>query len=124
MFLKSLVIKQVKRCKISPPLYLKRNSRKSRKVINAKARFENGQYTVLKGSTIERIDSTTIPDHIREARIKAAINENGILLEDVSFGSPSSAAGFVIGGVTNGKTDWKTKDGEVLKNIIEKNIKT
>lgn len=53
----------------------------------------------------------------QDRRQKAAINENGILQEDVLFRSPSYAAASVIGGHVNGLTAWVTDDGKTLKDI-------
>lgn len=102
-------------------LYLTRNSSKSNKTINATALFNSKGYLVLKGSEIELIDSSSISPKIEVARKKAKINDQGILQEDVLFTSPSSAAGFVVGGYTNGRLDWKNEDGKTLKEIQEKN---
>lgn len=98
-------------------LYLKRKSRKSGLTIEAKCKQTNEGFVVLKGSLIETIDSTSIPPGIKERRIQAQINDNGILLEDVLFRSPSYAAAFVIGGHANGLTEWKTENGKTLKDI-------
>ena len=40
-------------------------------------------------------------------------------MQDVSFGSPSYAASFVIGRNSNGLTEWKNKDGLTLKELNE-----
>ena len=76
---------------------------------------------MLKGSHIETIDSDSIPPGIKDSRKKAQIDENGILLEDVLFRSPSYAAAFVIGGHANGLTEWKTEEGKTLKEIEHTN---
>lgn len=98
-------------------LHLKRKSRKSGLVIEAVCRQTNEGFVVLKGSRIETIDSGSIPPGILTSRKKAKIDENGFLLEDILFRSPSYAATFVIGGHTNGLTDWKTVDGKTLKEM-------
>jgi hypothetical protein len=48
------------------------------------------------------------------------VDENGIVLKDCSFNSPSTAAQFVTGSSRNGYLVWKTKDGKKLKDIISK----
>ena len=98
-------------------LHLKRKSRKSGLVIEAVCRQTNEGFVVLKGSRIETIDSGSIPPGILTSRKKAKIDENGFLLEDILFRSPSYAAAFVIGGHTNGLTDWRTVDGKTLKEM-------
>jgi hypothetical protein len=79
---------------------------------------------VLKGSHIETIDSESIPTGIKDIRKKSHIDENGVLQEDVLFRSPSYAAAFVIGGHTNGLTDWRTVDGKTLKEIENSEVIT
>lgn len=98
-------------------LYMKRKSRKSGLVIEAKCKQTNEGFVVLKGSLIETIDSDSIPPGIKERRNKAKIDTNGILQEDILFRSPSYAGAFVIGGHLNGLTEWKTEDGRSLKEI-------
>ncbi|QRN85830.1 GIY-YIG nuclease family protein [Clostridia bacterium] len=98
-------------------LHMKRKSRKSRKIIEANCKQTNEGFVVLKGSRIETIDSDSIPTGVKESRQKAAIDENGILQEDILSQSPSYAAAFVIGGHANGLTAWKTTDGKTLKEI-------
>ncbi|MEG0074079.1 MAG: GIY-YIG nuclease family protein [Clostridia bacterium] len=97
--------------------YLKRKSRKSGQIIEAKCRQTNEGFVVLKGSHIELIDSPSIQVAIKNSRVNANIDSNAVLQEDVLFNSPSYAAAFVIGGHANGLTDWKTIDGQSLKDI-------
>jgi hypothetical protein len=98
-------------------MHLKRKSRKSGQTIEADCKQTADGFVVLKGSHIEPNDSDSIPPGIKEARSKAAVDENGILQEDVLFKSPSYAASFVIGGHANGLTEWKTVAGKTLKDI-------
>lgn len=98
-------------------LHLKRKSRKSGQVIEANCKQTNEGFVVLKGSHIETIDSDSIPPGIKERRLKAYIDDNGILQENVLFSSPSYAASFVIGGSVNGLTAWMTAEGKTLKEI-------
>ncbi|WP_053364950.1 GIY-YIG nuclease family protein [Bacillus sp. FJAT-27245] len=98
-------------------LYMKRKSRKSGLVIEAMCKQTNEGFVVLKGSRIETIDSDSIPSTIKDRRKSANIDANGILLEDILVRSPSYAAAFVIGGYANGLTEWKTEDGQSLKEI-------
>lgn len=101
----------------SPILHMKRKSQKSGRTIEANCKQTSEGFVVLKGSHIETIDSDSVPPGIRERRKKAVIDKNGILQEDELFKSPSYAAAFVIGGHTNGLTDWKTTEGKTLKDI-------
>lgn len=43
--------------------------------------------------------------------------EGGIVLKDILFKSPSSAANFVTGCSTNGMLAWKDENGSSLKEI-------
>lgn len=49
---------------------------------------------------------------------RKGIIKNNILIEDVKFKSPSTAANFVTGRSTNGLITWKNKDGKTIKEII------
>jgi hypothetical protein len=89
-------------------------------------------YKVLKGSILrpdkdEYRDTSSLRLHyIRRdtLREKGFIqkNEDGdeILNKDQMFQSPSGASSFILGGTSNGRTDWKTEKGETLKEIEEK----
>ncbi len=51
--------------------------------------------------------------------------ETGYRLDrDYVFNSPTTAAGVLMGRVANGRTDWKTKSGQSLKDIQEKLLGT
>lgn len=76
-------------------------------------------FVVYKGSHISPTDDHTVSATIKEKRKTARVDENGVLLENVFFTSPSSAAVFVIGKSANGLTSWKTKDGKTLKSLEE-----
>ena len=104
-----------------PVLHMKRKSQKSGQTIEADCKQTSEGFVVLKGSHIETMDSDSIPPGIKERRKKAAIDKNGILQENELFKSPSYAAAFVIGGHTNGLTDWKTAEGRTLKEIENDN---
>lgn len=76
-------------------------------------------FVVYKGSHISPTDDHTVSATIKEKRKTARVDENGVLLENVFFTSPSSAVVFVIGKSANGLTSWKTKDGKTLKSLEE-----
>jgi len=98
-------------------LFLSRKSRKSGRVIEARCKQTSEGFVVLKESSIETIDSESIPPGIQKRRQEAKIDKNGVLQEDVLTSSPSYAACFVIGGHANGLSEWKTRDGIPLKEI-------
>lgn len=99
--------------------------KKSGILIEAQCVRTKDGFTVLKGSLIEKIDSHAIEkvNTIKNARKIASIDENGILLEDITFSSPSYAGAFAIGSTINGQTEWKTKDGQSLKDYDAEMLK-
>ena len=103
-------------------LYLKRKSKKSNKVIEARCERTSEGFVVLEGSQIEVIDSNVIPISLQKLRkelIDTNVIKDGILQEKQLFSSPSYAATFVLGMNTNGRIDWKNKDGKTLKELEE-----
>lgn len=72
-------------------------------------------FVVLKGSVISPYESSkNISSGIKNRRATAKIDENRMLQEDILFGSPSSAAMFVIGNSSNGWIEWKRSDGSSM----------
>lgn len=98
-------------------LFLKRNSKRSNTVIEATCRQTSEGFVVLKGSQIETIDLKHVPPGVKTSRDNAKLDDNGLLLEDILFHSPSYAAAFVVGGNVNGLTEWKNHAGIPLKEI-------
>lgn len=92
-------------------LYFNRSNGKATGKINGEG------FWVLKGSYIDPKLADYIPKNIKEIRKNVEIDSNGILQEDVCFGSPSSAAEFVCGRGANGLKEWKNKDGISLKKL-------
>lgn len=104
-------------------LYLSRKMKKSNKTIEAKCMKTDKGFIVLKDSMIEEIDSKSIPESIKVIRRKCRRKNkiaDGRITGNYLFTSPSSAASFVLGMNTNGRTDWKTEDGLTLKELEEK----
>ena len=124
-------------------LYLKRKTKKSNRTIEAICEhtsegfvvLEGSQvdieaicehtsegFVVLEGSQVDVVDSSAIPASLKELRkelIKTNMIKDGVLQEKQLFSSPSYAAAFVLGMNTNGRTDWKNKDGKTLKELEE-----
>ena len=68
------------------------------------------------------VNSSAIPASLKELRkelIKTNMIKDGVLQEKQLFSSPSYAAAFVSGMNTNGRTDWKNKNGKTLKELEE-----
>lgn len=103
-------------------LYLKRKTKKSNIVIKATCERTVEGFVVLKGSQVEMIDSPTLPASLQELRqrlIESGVIRDGVLQEAQLFSSPSYAAAFLLGMPTNGRIDWKDKDGRTLKELEE-----
>ncbi len=98
-------------------LFLERKIKNSGASIKAYGLYTNEGVIVLKGSMVSPKELQHIPYTISERRKSAKIDKNNILQEDLIFNSPSYASGFVVGGSSNGRTDWKTKDGTTLKDL-------
>lgn len=87
----------------------------------------NGEhFDVLEDSEIDmsrKCHSTTIEKQRQSALENGNIvkkDEKYILTMSMTFKSPSTASMFVIGGSTNGWTEWKDKDGRTLDEIYRK----
>lgn len=79
-------------------------------------------FVVLKGSLIAAETTQSYTENymrIRKTMLSGnmlAAEEKGLrLTKDMLFSSPSTAASIVTGRCTNGLTEWKTKDGKILK---------
>ena len=97
-------------------LYFSRNQGKGGR---ATGKITDDGFWVLQGSYINPELVSYAQSAAKKAREKYAssIDKNGILQEDVPFGSPSTAASFVSGKSDNGLTAWKNKDGVTLKEL-------
>ena len=71
-------------------------------------------FVVLKGSKIASSVTSTCPKHILSLRDRlqkeGIVNSDWIFSEDKVFGSPSTAAGVVMGRSANGVTEWRPKE--------------
>lgn len=97
-------------------LYFSRNKGKGG---SATGRIASDGFWVLKGSYIYPKVADYISAGIKKLRAEHAtlIDRNGILQEDICFGSPSYASTFVCGKNSNGLLEWKNKYDVSLKNI-------
>lgn len=78
-------------------------------------------FVVYKGSEYnEEITSscTAAIDNKRNELIQSGKMKNGVLTEDVQFGSPSTAAKVLIGNSVNGKIVWVDSNGYTLKQLL------
>lgn len=83
-------------------------------------------FLVRAGSTAAPHESAGCPAHLKELR--SALLGNGVLksagdqlvfTQDYEFPSHSTAAGVAFGRSSNGRTEWKTKAGQTLKELQE-----
>jgi len=94
---------------------------------NAKGMPTSEGFVVLNGSIIQRSEANALHDYVRLLREKILGSENlgntdnFTLIEDEVFGSPSTAAAFVLGRSANGWTSWKNKEGKTLDEVKRQN---
>ena len=91
---------------------------KKEKII-AQGKQTNEGFVIIKGSNIKSSTVKSVPTKALKDRKRANLDDNFVLLEDMLFNSPSSAASFVTGYAINGKDAWKDEQGRSL-NEIEK----
>ena len=81
--------------------------------------MDTGKVTVFKGSivseSIAKFKSTEIVKRLRDQYV----NEEGILLQDITFNSPSTAAMFVSGYSANGLLTWHVEKHKTLKALLQ-----
>lgn len=91
---------------------------------DAQGQSTNEGFVVLKGSSIATSTTNSFPKNwlkLRETLIlDGEIYHEGdklIFMNDTLFTSPSAAAAIVMGRSANGLTEWKLKDGRILKAV-------
>ena len=81
-------------------------------------------FVVVTGSQVVKDETSTIHNYM--SNLRKDLLEQGVLADNEShfvftqdqvFGSPSTAAGVVLGRSENGRTAWKTKEGKTLKQL-------
>lgn len=99
-------------------LYLKRPKAE----IDAVAEYnvEAGTFTVLKGSkvssTVSHTEKFRGAKSIEKSRETTVVSK--MVIKDVTFKSPSTAANYVTGSSTNGMTAWKNENGVTFKELF------
>jgi hypothetical protein len=85
----------------------------------AQAKLTSEGIVVLSGSSIRKDMVPSCPEYARNMREekKTDIGEDGVLLKDILFRTPSGASAFVLGAPTNGNVEWQTEDGKTLKDM-------
>ncbi len=93
---------------------------------NAKGMLSTEGFVVLKGSVIQGSEANAVHEYVKKLRreiLSPEAIESGdpqALVEDTVFGSPSTAAAFVLGRSANGWTEWKNEDGKTLDEVKRK----
>lgn len=95
-------------------------SRNNKYDARAEYDIQNGQFIVLKGSRVSDSISTapTFRSIKTVKRMRQQYVDGVIVVSDVCFSSPSSAANFVTGSSTDGTKSWKSEDGRSLKVLL------
>lgn len=90
--------------------YLKRKSRAG-KIAKASMEYAKGKFIVKTGAHVLSVpEGRWAPEARRNADI-----QNGVLMQDVSCASPSTAAHVVLGHSANGWREWHTENGKKLE---------
>lgn len=98
----------------------------TRNGITAFGVYDGERFEVLEGSEIYLAKPVTIEKY--NVQRKELLDNGNIVLIDnkyilkttLTFNSPSGASDFVIGGSTNGWTEWKDKNGKNLDELYRK----
>ena len=97
--------------------------------INAKGIKATGyelgnNFVVCKGSQVYLENTSSIDKYLVDTRIELLKQEviidndkHYIFTEDYQFSSPSTAAGIILGRNSNGRIEWKDKNGIILKKL-------
>ena len=98
----------------------------SRKGIIARGVYGGDKFQVLEGSEINLEKLVHLEKYNRQRKElyeKGDIVKQGdkyILKVTLEFNTPSGASDFVLGGSTNGWSEWKNKDGKTLDEVYRK----
>ena len=93
--------------------YMARKFKGAHKPIRVEAVVSNGLFTIKKGQKVSTHEKPSLSNALRRQRA-ATISDSGILNEDVSFESPSTASDFAIGASSNGWTTWRDEKGNFI----------
>ena len=81
-------------------------------VYEAKGVYDGKGVTVLKGSKISEKTADKVNPIVKRLRDdKKTVSKDFVTLKDISFRSPSTAATFVCGNISNGLRVWKVEKG-------------
>ena len=86
-------------------------------------------FVIRKGSEVVTTEAKSIHGYL--SALRRDLTQQGVLeisrdslrfVQDYSFGSPSTAAGVVLGRSANGRIEWKTTDSKTLKDLQEAEV--
>lgn len=98
----------------------------SRRGIEALGNYFADKFDLLEGSQIDVAKKCGLDKYnqLRDELINSGdlqkVNDMYILKKTISFKTPSGASDFVLGGSTNGWTEWKDKNGKTLDELYRK----
>lgn len=109
----------------SPELFLKERG------ADARGREVSDGFVVRKGSRARSSTLYSMHEYLREARrqlierdVLVQEGDQLVFTQDFRFGSPSTAAGVLVGGSANGRLAWKDARGTTLKSLQEARAET
>ena len=88
-------------------------------------------FIVRAGSCASKSEVKSIHNYMHDLR--QSLIEQGVFAEkgecyevtqDYAFNSPSTASGVMLGRTSNGRAEWKTKDGRTLKSVQDAEVGT
>jgi len=98
------------------------------KGVEAQAYEASNGFVVRKGSkaVLSEVDSIhnymkTLRNDLAKQGVMVPEGDHYVLIQDYAFGSPSTAAGVLLGRTANGRIDWKDAQGRTLKAIQNEN---
>lgn len=90
----------------------------------AQGREVSDGFVVLKGSRARASEVESIHEFMRDLRrqliqrgVMTSEGDGYVFTQDFRFGSPSTAAGVLVGASANGRVAWKDKRGVTLKEL-------
>lgn len=93
--------------------YMTRKFKGNHEPIRVEAVVSNGLFTIKKGQKVSAQERPPLSSTLKKQRA-ATLSASGILNEDVSFESPSTASDFAIGTASNGWTTWRDAKGNFI----------
>lgn len=93
-------------------------------IVFAEAIYTLDKTIVLPGSRIKNSISKSVRGYVFAKQLlndRSCVSQDGKVLKECIFNSPSMAATFVTGNASNGYRVWKTKEGITLGNFLKEN---